>query len=77
VLQNWPPEVICPLTESVMTDPVVVADGYTYERAAIEAWLLDHDTSPVTHEVLLDKKVMPSITLKKMIAKLREKNIEL
>lgn len=29
---------VCPITHSVMTDPVVSADGHTYERAAIARW---------------------------------------
>lgn len=32
------PELLCPITLTLMTDPVVAADGYTYERAAIVDW---------------------------------------
>ena len=36
---NAPPELICPITHELMTeDPVLAADGVTYERAAIENW---------------------------------------
>lgn len=32
-------ELICPISHVLMTnDPVIAADGHTYERAAIEAW---------------------------------------
>ena len=30
---------VCPITAEVMTDPVVCADGHSYERDAIEDWL--------------------------------------
>ena len=30
---------LCPITHDVMVDPVVAADGETYERAAIEQWI--------------------------------------
>lgn len=34
-----PPELICPITHELMTDdPVLAADGVTYERSAIENW---------------------------------------
>eukprot|EP01105_Mastigella_eilhardi_P019224 TRINITY_DN4513_c0_g1_i1.p1 TRINITY_DN4513_c0_g1~~TRINITY_DN4513_c0_g1_i1.p1 ORF type:complete len:295 (-),score=68.25 TRINITY_DN4513_c0_g1_i1:41-925(-) len=33
---------ICPLTHRIMHDPVVAADGHTYERAAIEAHFARH-----------------------------------
>jgi hypothetical protein len=29
-----------------MIDPVIAADGYTYERESIDQWLKIHDTSP-------------------------------
>ena len=30
-----PPELLCPITLSMMGDPVVANDGHSYERAAI------------------------------------------
>jgi hypothetical protein len=36
---NYPPELVCPISYVLMTnDPVIASDGFTYERAAIEAW---------------------------------------
>ncbi|PRW57847.1 ankyrin repeat [Chlorella sorokiniana] len=32
-------ELCCPITHEVMTDPVIAADGTTYERQAIETWI--------------------------------------
>ncbi len=32
-----------------MNDPVVCADSSTYERSAIEDWLIEHNTSPMTN----------------------------
>jgi len=42
-----------------MVDPVVTADGHTYERAAIEQWLRVHDTSPMTGQPLPSKTLSP------------------
>ena len=38
----------CPITQEAIVEPVVAADGHTYERLAIVRWLSDHHTSPVT-----------------------------
>lgn len=38
----------CPITHLSIHDPVVVCDGYVYERDAIEKWLSQHETSPMT-----------------------------
>jgi len=32
-----PSQIVCPLTKQIMVDPVVTADGHTYERSAIES----------------------------------------
>ncbi|KAL0037732.1 hypothetical protein WJX77_009967 [Trebouxia sp. C0004] len=33
---------LCPITQVVMNDPVIAADGHTYERAAMQSWLELH-----------------------------------
>lgn len=38
--------------QKAIEDPAIVADGYTYERAAIESWLEQHSISPVTGQPL-------------------------
>jgi len=40
-----------------MIDPVMAADGHTYEREAIEQWLQAHDTSPKTNAKLKHKEL--------------------
>ena len=44
-------ELTCPITAELMVDPVIAADGQTYEREAMELWLEKHDTSPLTGRV--------------------------
>lgn len=63
---------VCCITSELMRDPVVTADGHTYERAAIERWLQDHDTSPKTNVVLRHKEVVPNHALKQQIADYRD-----
>ena len=53
----------CSATGVVPTLPVTAEDGYVYERTAIEAWLLEHSSSPTT------SKPMGSIGLFRPIAK--------
>ena len=46
-----PDHFICPITMSVMRDPVVAQDGHTYEKSAIVRWLrvAERVTSPKTN----------------------------
>ena len=51
-----------------MTDPMVAADGHTYERAAIAAWLQRHTTSPVTKQPLPHIRIFPNQAARAAIA---------
>ena len=54
-----------------MVDPVIAADGHTYERAAIAAWLQQHHTSPVTGAPLPHPRLVPNLLIKNAIANQR------
>ena len=64
-----PEDHCCPIcgTGEPMSDPVTAADGMTYERAAIEQWLQDKDTSPSTGAELPHTIVVPNQALKIII----------
>lgn len=57
---------ICPISQDVMDDPHIAADGFTYEAEAIRSWLdSGHDTSPMTnlrleHDVLIPNHALRS-----------------
>jgi hypothetical protein len=46
-----------------MINPVVAADGHTYERSAIARWLHTSDKSPLTGAVLVHKDLVPNYML--------------
>ena len=52
-----------------MRDPVIAADGHSYERAALEGWLAQHDTSPVTGQPLHHKRIVDNILIRSAIAR--------
>lgn len=60
------PELLCPITCEVMRDPVITADGHTYERRAIVRWLTQHATSPVTNLRLNNRELIPNLTVRAM-----------
>lgn len=49
----------CRLSLFIMQDPVKTSDGETYDRLAIEFWLQEHDTNPITGAQLPDKRLRP------------------
>jgi U-box domain len=53
----------CPITGEPMIDPVVAADGHSYERAAIARWLQTSDKSPLTGSILPHKELVPNYGL--------------
>ncbi len=51
-----------------MRDPVLCADGHSYERTAVAARLAEGDcTSAVTGEPLAHKNLLPNHALRNMI----------
>ena len=59
---------VCALTHNLMVDPVLAADGHTYERAAILAWLASNTTSPLDPSCPLDAyRLMGNGTVKVLI----------
>ena len=65
-VSKLPEEVVCPITQVIMSDPVIAADSVTYERAAITDWFELKDTSPVTGAVLAHKTLTPNAAVKKI-----------
>lgn len=58
---------LCPITHDVMTDPVVSADGYTYERLAIARWFETSRKSPVTGQTLPHTDLVPNHSVRTLL----------
>jgi hypothetical protein len=87
-----PAHLLCPIGQQLMVDPgnkllliesfimcfitVVIADGHTYERSAIEEWLFKkkNDTSPLTGLKLPNKILFPNQIVKGMVQSFFETN---
>ena len=63
-VKSPPKYLICPISQEVFEDPVSTADGHTYERKAVENWLQNHCTSPITGLPLSDKCLRPNFAIK-------------
>lgn len=67
---NAPDEYFCPITHELMKDPVIAADGFTYERSAIAEWLQSgRDTSPMTNHRLPHMQLTANLVLRILIQK--------
>ena len=58
----------CPLTKKLMRDPVMAADGYTYERSAIAQHLKWSMLSPVTHAPMPSQHLDDALAMRSRIA---------
>ena len=65
---NAPDSFRCPITLELLKDPVVIADGISYERLAITDWLTRSDFSPCTNLKLESTVMMPNVALRRAIA---------
>ncbi|KAL4377202.1 hypothetical protein GQ457_02G003940 [Hibiscus cannabinus] len=70
-----PPHFLCPLSLELMTDPVIVASGQTYDRTSIHKWLGSGLTiCPMTRQMLKHTNLIPNHTIKAMVANWCEEN---
>lgn len=71
---------ICPLTKTVMQDPVTLENGQTYERSAIERWFLECNANgrppvcPMTQKELESTLLKPSMALRNTIEEWTSRN---
>ncbi|NXP24917.1 WSDU1 protein, partial [Scytalopus superciliaris] len=65
-----PDEFLCPITRELMKDPVIAADGYSYEREAMEQWISNkRRSSPMTNLPLHSLMLIPNRMLKMAISR--------
>ncbi|KAL3813963.1 hypothetical protein ACJIZ3_015231 [Penstemon smallii] len=70
-----PNEFLCPISLEIMTDPVIIATGQTYERESIQKWLNSgHRTCPKTGQKLNYLTLAPNFALRNLIQQWCEKN---
>ncbi|KAF8733111.1 hypothetical protein HU200_015478 [Digitaria exilis] len=66
---------ICPISQDVMNDPHIAADGFTYEAEFIRSWLdSGHDTSPMTNLRLEHDELIPNRALRSAIQEWRHQH---
>ncbi|KAL0025586.1 hypothetical protein WJX79_004293 [Trebouxia sp. C0005] len=64
---DFPIELICPITQTLIYDPVLTVQGNVYERAAITEWLQTHTTDPLTNAHLTVLTLIPCNPIKSEI----------
>ncbi|CAK9060659.1 unnamed protein product [Durusdinium trenchii] len=71
-----PPELCCPISHWLMEDPVVAADGITYERHCIAEWFQSNSGSPTTREPLSTHVLNPNQHVKSAVLAHKEKTVQ-
>ncbi len=64
-----PKDLLCPITQSIMIDPVITCNGETYEKYAIQKWFRKNicKKDPLTNKPLKNKKLTPNFVLSRLI----------
>ena len=70
-LDKGPPDLYCPISFVLMKDPVVAADGFTYDRSAISSWFARNASqkavlSPMTQEPLPSLGLTPNVAIRNL-----------
>ncbi|XP_042503597.1 U-box domain-containing protein 16-like [Macadamia integrifolia] len=65
---SFPADFLCPISLELMSDPVIVATGQTYDRSSISLWIESgRNTCPKTGQVLAHTNLIPNRGLKNLI----------
>ena len=64
---DLPDELFCPITYTMMRDPVRATDGHVYERLAITRWFAQRLTSPMTGAALESPELTPVDDLRERV----------
>ncbi|MFN7096134.1 MAG: U-box domain-containing protein [Gammaproteobacteria bacterium] len=73
------PNFLDPIFCTLMFDPVIIKgaeDGISFNRTGIEKWLESNSTHPTTKQVIKDKTLIPTLTLRNTIHDAVEKLIK-
>jgi Mg-chelatase subunit ChlD len=62
-----PNEFLCPIGLSLMKDPAIAPDGFTYERTAIAEWLSQNTVSPMTRQRMTSTELRSNHALRQTI----------
>lgn len=62
----------CPISGSLMREPVLAQDGQTYEKAAIQEWIERYGKSPFTNEHLSVEELQSNRPIKDLIEKQKD-----
>ena len=72
-LLNVPDEFKCPISKCIMKNPVLISDGYTYEREYLERYINEKQFSPISNSPLIFPYIIPNWNLRKLIVSYIEK----
>ena len=74
---DLPKAFLCPLTDRIMEDPVVISTGQSFEKKAILVWFgRGRSTDPITGKKLVTKDLVPNINLRLLIQQIPEDLVE-
>ncbi len=62
-----PEEYLCPISWNLMTDPVILSDGHTYDKSSIK--YIKNSLSPITKLPIKTKNQIPNRLIKGFIDK--------
>jgi len=67
-------DLVCPITQTLFENPVTAEDGHVYEKEAIEKWVKEHHSSPMTKETM-NSVFFQSRPMRGRVIDFREKRI--
>jgi len=67
LFKAWEPDLECPISYELCENPVLTAEGFTYNKQNVSDWFKNHNTNPVTNTPLANTNLVPNRVLQKFI----------
>ena len=71
-MDHPPKDLVCPISQDLFKDPVLAADGHSYEREDIKKWLEQNNRSPMTNNEFEHEHLTPNHRLRSRCIEWRE-----
>lgn len=66
---------LCPISQELLTDPVMTPYGHCYQRVHIESWLQRSETSPLSSQRLQKSDLIPCYAMKSLVNSMQKHSL--
>ncbi|RNA40844.1 von willebrand factor type A (vWA) domain was originally [Brachionus plicatilis] len=76
-MSQTPLEFLCPISQSIMIDPVNLSCGHTFDRNSVTLWTMNNSSCPTCRKTIDDQNLYTNWALKSLIDKFNNSSLSI